>query len=75
MSISFHTITTVSMLVKMSQKHVAKVPYKSISYKTWENHTDVAGLDDNRARITSIYVCIGVDVTGFPRAVLAVKRL
>ena len=46
------------MLVKMSQKHVAKVPYKSRSYKTWENHTDVAGLDDNRARITSIYVMV-----------------
>jgi len=52
MSISFHIITTISMWVKMSQKHVAKVPYKSISYKTWENHKEVAGLDDNRARIT-----------------------
>lgn len=56
MSISFHTITTVSMLVKISQKHVAKVLYKSISYKTWESHTEVAGLDDNRARITNIQV-------------------
>lgn len=35
----------------------------------------MAGLDDNRARITNIRVWIGVDLTGLPRAILSVERL
>jgi len=58
----------------MSQKHVAKVLYKSISYKTWENYTDVAGLDDNRAGITIINFCIDADLAGLPRTILPVEH-